>query len=72
MIIKVEDVDPGGVISFSEAQKKIEAEMRTMRNICRAVARRYYNKLFEKASIESVESMLDTATSVAVTRYFTQ
>jgi hypothetical protein len=70
MIIKVEDSDPGRVVPFVEAQKQIEAEMREKQYA--ALSRDYYNKLFEQASIEAVESMLDTATDVAVTRYFTR
>ncbi len=70
MIIKVEDVDLGHVVPFTEAQKQIESTMREKQYA--ALSRDYYNKLFEKAAIEAVESMLDTATNVAVTRYFTR
>jgi len=70
MIIKVEEVEYGRVVPFIDAQKTLETELREKQYS--ALSRDYYNKLFEKASIEAVESMLDTATNVAVTRYFTR
>ena len=67
VIIKVGEVTPGRVVPFSEAQSEVERRLRETQYVM--LTNDYFNKLRQKAAIESVEQMVETATEAAIARY---
>jgi peptidyl-prolyl cis-trans isomerase D len=70
VITKVGDVTPGHIVPFADAQADIKKDLHDRQ--ANALYSDYIRSNREKAAIEAVDRMIDTATDAAVSRYISR